>query len=381
MYSTHVERLAGVARDIASGEREKADRELRALLEEVACEPDPRAINIHVFGGALARRLSGATADEANLYLSRYDVPQIHLFNLLATSVPAVALAGAIANGAIERACLGEERPTIIDVGVGTGRQVVALLESMASAKTLPRSLTVIGIEPSEWSLDLARRNVEDAARRVGADVTFHPFLGAAEKLTEGDWRRMKAACTGRPVVNGSFALHHIGDIDGEDVRNEVLLRLRWLEPRLLVLSEPNVDHHEPDFLRRFDNCWRHFGAVFDAVDSTAADRRDKDSLKACFFGREIADILSNPEELRSERHESTRSWLLRLVETGWQPRLDGELPAGGDIIAVREKDGYASLDFGEVPLVSVLCAAPEGVLAEAEQAIARAPAGGPSPG
>jgi hypothetical protein len=279
---THVERLALVARDIAQGDRDKADRDLVALLTEVGRDSDPKAINVYVFGAALARRISGTAAAEANLCLRQFEVPQIHLFNLLAISAPFVGLAGVIANREIRRAVRGEQHPTVIDVGIGTGRQVVA-----------------------------------DAARKAGLPVTFHPFLRAAEAITVDEWHMIRAACTARPVINASFALHHVGDVGGKDVRNDVLRRLRWLDPKLCVLSEPNVHHYEKDFLRRFHNCWEHFSVAFAAVDRARAARRHKNALKVCFFGREIADILANPEEQRSERHESTASWLGRLAETG----------------------------------------------------------------
>jgi SAM-dependent methyltransferase len=375
MDRTHVERLALVARDIGRGDRDRADRDLTALLAEVGRDPDPRVIDLYVFGAALARRISGTAAAEANLYLRQFDVPQIHLFNLLAVSAPFVGLAGVIANREIQRTASGDQHPTVIDVGIGTGRQVVALLEAMTASETLPAALTVIGIEPSEFCLDLAHQNVADAARKAGLPVTFRPFLRAAEAITFDEWHAIKAACTGRPVINASFALHHVGDVGGKDVRNDLLRRLRWLDPKLLVLSEPNVHHYEKDFLRRFHNCWEHFRAAFAAVDGTTAALCDKNALKVCFFGREIADILANAEEQRSERHESTASWLARLAETGWDARYDGELPDAGEVITPRKKDGYASLDFRGAPLVSVLCAVPKkGSGADADAAVARAP-------
>jgi hypothetical protein len=360
MDKTHVERLALVARDIGRGDQEKADRDLTALLAEGRRDTDPRAINLYVFGAALARRISGTAAAEANLYLSQFEVPQIRLFNLLAVWAPFVGLAGIIANREIQRAARGDQHPTVIDVGIGTGRQVVALLEAMAASKTLPEALTVIGIEPSAFCLELAQKNIAEAARQARLPVTFRPFLGAAEAITVDAWHAIRAACTGRPVINASFALHHVGDVGGKDVRNDVFRRLRWLDPKLLVLSEPNVHHYEKDFLSRFHNCWEHFSAAFAAIDRTEAADHDKNALKVCFFGREITDILANPEEQRSERHESTASWLRRLAETGWEACYDGELPSAGEVITPRKKDGYASLDFREAELVSVLCAVPK---------------------
>ena len=93
-----------------------------SLLEAVRRDDDPRAVGYYVFGAALARRLSKDAAEEANLYLNRFDVPQIHLFNLLAHEVPQVGLTTVIANRCIAGAIEGSAHPTVIDVGIGTAQ-------------------------------------------------------------------------------------------------------------------------------------------------------------------------------------------------------------------------------------------------------------------
>lgn len=56
------------------------------------------------------------------------------------------------------------------------------------------------------------------------------------------DWHQIRQACTGRPMVNASLALHHIADDeDGADQRDAVLRHLRALNPALLVLAEPDA--------------------------------------------------------------------------------------------------------------------------------------------
>ena len=80
----------------------------------------------------------------ANLYLSRFEVPQIHLFNVLGRAVPFVGLATRISNDAIMQALAAQLRPTLIDVGIGTGCQACLLLDSLAQPGRLPRRLTVM---------------------------------------------------------------------------------------------------------------------------------------------------------------------------------------------------------------------------------------------
>lgn len=355
-------RLHGLARAIAADEP-AAEPALRALLDDIGRSADPRAVGLYVFAGALARRLSGATQEQANLYLSRFEVPQIHLFNLLGRAVPFVGLATTIANDAIVRAIGDARDATVIDVGIGTGRQMGHLIETLAAGDCPPASLTVIGIEPAEWALDDARRQVEQAGRLHGIEVRFVAFAGTAEALGSAEWRRMQASCRGPVVVNASFALHHIADDQGRDQRNRVLARLHRLQPTLLVLSEPDVDHLEPGFYERFRNCYAHFGAVFRTLDRLALEQADRDALKVGFFGREIADILSTPEAERSERHECAAAWLKRLSATGFDVRVEGGLPPvpanACQAVRLARRAYHVSIDAIDEPVVSVFTAVP----------------------
>ncbi len=369
----HADRLDHIAETIAGGANDQAERQLKELLADVERDRDPAAVGYYVFGAALARRLSRGAAEEANLYLNRFDVPQIHLFNLLAGEVPQVALTTVIANRRLASAIAGREHPVLIDVGIGTGRQMTGLLEQLAKTGALPKRITLVGIEPSDWSLDLAEANLRRAAESLGVELAFHRVCNVAEGLTRDDWGRLAELSHSRPAINASFALHHIADVDGRDVRDDVLLRLRSLDPCVLVLSEPNVHHLERDFLRRFRHCTHHFGITFAVIDELPIDQRDKDALKVCFFGREIADILGNAEESRSERHESTASWLARLSAAGFAPSMDVELPPSSAVIGVTRRDGYVTLDAGDEPLVAVMGAAPTDGACDVAGALARA--------
>lgn len=358
-------RLHVIARDIDGGAA-SADAALRSLLDDLAGHEDPRCVGLYVFAAALARRLAGVAEQQANLYLSRFEVPQIHLFNLLGRAVPFVGLATRVANDAIVRAIGSAREATVIDVGIGTGRQICRLIETLAALDCPPERLTIAGIEPADWALADAEREVMASGRRHGIAVRFVALQGTAEALAAADWQRLREACRGPVVVNASFALHHIADLDGCDQRNQVLRRLHELQPVLLVLAEPDVDHLEPGLYDRFRNCWAHFGAVFRTLDRLDLAQADRDALKVGFFGREIADILSMPEGRRSERHESARSWLKRLTATGFDVRYDGDLPraeaAHAQAVRLARRAYHVSIDAIDEPVVSVFTATPFGL-------------------
>ena len=344
---------------IALNQKQVAQNTLNQLLDQLNADDQPQALNYLVFARAIAERLAGSVAAKANLYLKHYDLPQIHLFNLLAEDVTLVSAISQLVTNLFADICQNREEVTLIDIGIGTGRQVVDLLTKLDRDQLLPQRMVVIGIEPSPWSLDLAQQNCQEAAFKLGIEMKFVPFCKGIEDLTSREWDDLKQSCQ-NPVINASFALHHIRDINRQDVRTLALQRLRSLNPALLVLSEPNVNHLKKDFSERFLNSWRHYGTMFRLIDSLSLNQGDKNALKACFFGREVIDVLAVSEENRTERHEETASWLHRLRTSGFRlktPQLDPEFRHSSSVDINLTPD-YFSFEYDGEPIVSVMCAA-----------------------
>lgn len=361
-FDSQVLQLHRLARAVA-GKTPGVRAALQHWLDGLQGAQDPRHVGLYVFGAALAQRLAGQTAAQANLYLSRFEVPQIELFNLLGRAVPFVGLATQVCNQALRQALSQQAHPVLIDVGIGTGRQVLHLLPQLAAQGT--RSLTVIGIEPSGWALQVAQADLTQCAESLGISLHMVPIEGSVEALDATAWHAIRTACAGtQPVVNASFALHHIADTPTADGRQQVLALLHALEPALLVLAEPDVDHLEPALYARFRNCWAHFSAVFATLDQLPLRQAERDAPKVGFFGREIADILGQPEGQRSERHESAASWLRRLTAAGFDVQV-GNAPAALQQGPVRlvQRAYHLSLDAGDEPVVALFTARPHHAL------------------
>lgn len=362
-------RLQALARRIEAGDPQ-ADAALRALMDDLAAPgAGPGGVELMVFAAGLARRLAGDSLAQANLYLTPFDVPQIELFNLLGRAVPFVGLATSLCNAAILQAIEGQPLPTLIDVGIGTGRQFALLLHEIAARPQVPEHITIVGIEPAGAALAEARRHLMDTAAALGLSVGFVGIARSAEALSAADWLRVRRACTARPVINASFALHHIADnATGHDQRNAVLRRLRALDPVRLVLAEPDVDHLTRSLEQRFRHAFTHFGAVFRTLDALPLAQRERDALKVGFFGREISDILGAPEAQRSERHESAAQWQARLQACGFEDPADGAAGFGGSGAAmgaqaggvqVAAQAGHLSLRGAGEPVVALFACCP----------------------
>ncbi|MEO0488346.1 MAG: GRAS family protein, partial [Cyanobacteria bacterium J06659_2] len=141
--------------------------------------------------------------------------------------------------------------------------------------------------------------------------------------------------------------------------RCSTAVRLHQLNPTLIVLSEPNTDHLEPDFRTRFHNCWRHYSSVFNMIDALGIDQQSKAGLKTCFFGREVIDVLKVDNTTRVERHETAASWVNRLKQSGYTlqtPFID-DLIISPILSIHKQADRYLNFDYDDVPLVSLICA------------------------
>jgi len=359
----HTHPIHTVVHRISEGATAESEGHLRDLLASAKAEGEREALPVFVFGAALARRLGEGAHQAANLYLADFDVPQIDLFNLLARHYTPVTLASRLLNDRIARLTAGRDAAVLVDVGIGTGRQVASLIERLAIDGRRPGLLRVIGIEPSGWALEAARQNTMQAAERAGIRLEFHGLHRALERVSEGEWSELRRIGKGA-VVNASFALHHVSDVRGIDVRTKVLRRLRALEPEEIVIAEPNVDHHDPRLVPRFANCWAHFGAVFRLIDALAMTPEERDALKVCFFGREILDIVGSTEDARSERHEPVESWIRRLRAAGFATSHmdDGAQGTAGDaLVRVEAHAGYSGVDWEGTTSIAVLRAVPVG--------------------
>src|SRR5688572_11164211 len=349
------QQLRSAAAAIAADRFETARQQLDDLIDGLELPAD---LTWHIFAQALARRIGHQPATD-NLYLRELDLTQISLFNLLAEHLPVVNLSGHLANEVLAGFIAHRDRVTLIDLGIGTAQQELALLHTLARRNALPRRLRVVAIEPGRTSLDEATRRLIEASKSLHVGVEVIGFAKVAEALTETDWEQI-ATCESEIVVNAAFAAHHIQST-GEGpsaARDEVFRRLREMKPTALVLLEPHSDHINPSFGPRFAACWSHFGAIFRFIDRLPIQSRDRSAMKL-FFAREIDDILANSDQARAERHETTEAWLERLVRTGFVPieAMPFALPESMQDVLLTDGKSHVRLGTKEAPLVSVIAA------------------------
>jgi hypothetical protein len=349
--------LASVVDETLAGRTDTARELLSELVDTQLRDAGSEDLQYYIFASALSKRLASDKSADINLYLRQFETTQISLFNLLAQHLPTVQMAGPLANEVLADYVGGQDEVTLLDVGIGSGRQEVSLLYLLATQRRLPRKLNVIAIEPDAGSLLEAGESLAEAAMTLGLELEFHPVHKVVEELEDSDWRFF--ASFGAPmVVLGAFAVHHVRSRVGTAARDALFHRLRALEPDAVVLCEPSSNHNSPSLRDRFEASWHHFGLTFRIIDGLEIPDAEKSSMKM-FFAREIEDILANAEETRCERHEPVDVWVQRLRDAGFAPCVDFGMvgtPASGPVrVAVRE--GYLGLDYGDETLVAIVCA------------------------
>jgi hypothetical protein len=356
--------LLGLEHALASRPAESAGA-LSALHALLDIRGVPEDLHYLLFATAIARRLGGE-GTAGNPYLQPEDggARQIDLFRLLMTHMPLASTADAVANTVLAGLLRGHEEATLLDVGIGQGRQMRGLLRLLAAEGALPRRLTLVGVDPSAASLGQAEASVAETAREVGATVRFVGRVSPVESLSGEVWAALRSVP--RPLVaNAAFALHHVAEVPGGsgEARDGVLRRLRALEPEALVLCEPHVDHHRAPVRERFLNAWNHFTRVFQLLDTLDVPREERAAIKR-FFGREIEDVVGTVDEAaRCERHELASSWMERLRRAGFVPLegLERVRPAAvHPAVSLRAERGCVGICHGGDMLVAVLGARPE---------------------
>lgn len=357
--------LQGLEHALAGRQAEAAEVlfTLHALLD---VERVPEDLHYLLFATAVSRRLEGAGAVLRNPYLHPEPEPgprQIDLFRLLMAHMPLASTADAVANAVLAGLLRGHGEATLLDVGIGQGRQERGLLRELARAGALPRRLTLVGVDPSGSNLRQAEATVAEVAREVGATVRFVGMESPVEGLADATWAALRGVP--RPlVVNAAFALHHVAEAPGGggEARDAVLRRLHGLAPAALVLCEPHVDHHRAPVRERFRNAWNHFTRVFQLLDTLDVPREDRAAIKR-FFGREVDDIVGTVDEsARRERHEPALSWQERLRRAGFVPleAMERVRPqAVHPAVSLRRERGCVGITWRDDTLVAVLGARP----------------------
>ncbi|MFD5829229.1 GRAS family protein [Lentzea sp. NPDC060358] len=321
---------------------------LGAVLERIRAttSADPRLRDF--FLAAFASRLDATGQDR------RPRAGEADLLRVLTRNLPLLR-AVRHANDRLLAFLDGRESATVLALGIGRGRQECDLLQRAPDL----RSLTVIGVDTAAEHPGGAEAALRATGARVGAEVVFHPVRCAPERLDESFWHLVRDSP--RPLlVTASFSLHHLRDDENGDTRTALFQRVRDLGPAAFALCERHADHHRVPFRTRFGNAWRHYGTLFEAIDSTAAADTEKAAMKQ-YFGPEIENVVGARDEERFERHEPADAWARRFTGNGFRlmpgPRTVSGARGGFWTRALPDR---VELGYEDTTLVAVFVGTPD---------------------
>lgn len=364
LSSLELGRVAALQRacvHLAADERDAATHVAESLVRAMPDESDKHgAAVVRTFAETILGRGRSVSSSGGNLYLgARPPGAQLRAFELLRLRTPLIPFAYAAANKALLHELPLDSEVTLIDVGIGRGGQVRALLRNPVARRCISR-LHVIGVEPDSdaesehGALELAGRQVLETAAEVGVQATFTPIAKRAELLRQADFPQMR----GRVLANAAFAVHHVVQSNRLELdRRGVLELLYGLGAETVVLTEPDTDHVEDRLPLRLLYAYRHYRSVAACLDATLA-ASDAQLVWTEFFAPEVRNVIGHDGNGRTERHELSGTWARHLESAGWRVETPRDLvPRAGTPggFALQESPWAFRLLFGGVPLLAVL--------------------------
>ena len=308
-----------ILNDLASRMPDALTENDKALLNDIYQESledldEPEAMFNYTLAKAMRKHFMDGQSQE-HIYLQRFEIPQIRLFELLIQQFPLANLSQHCTNTLLVDALINHTNPVLMDIGIGTGFQVSNIIEGLSKkSDSKIKSMTIVGIEPFADALRLTEENINRAAKTAPFEIKLVIKEAFIEQMKQEELSEMLPAQYDGLYVNASFALHHIQQMAQ---RKAVFEILKNLNVEAFVLSEPNSNHFEPSYYKRFQNCKNHYGVLFQIIDTLPINTTEKAALKL-FFSREIDDVLGNTEAIRVEKHFATEQWVQLFEETGF---------------------------------------------------------------
>ncbi|MGM0651084.1 MAG: GRAS family protein [Bacteroidota bacterium] len=299
----------------------------------------------------------GPIGKDEHIYLKKFEVPQIKLFDLIIKHFPFVRLGQEVVNTLIVDSMVNNNNATVIDVGIGRGVQTIALMEEIEKRKDFHiEELTIMGIEPFTEALSVAEKSIREKSAELNLKINFIGINSFAENLSADDLIKRLPNPYADIFINSSLTLHHI---QSSSQRNKFLAEMARLRPKAFILTEPNSNHLEPNFYRRFKNSYNHFLHLFKVIDELPVSRKNKNALKL-FFGREIEDIIGKNDHNRFERHEKAVNWILRLENAGFTINKHFPYPVIKNNSSIQVKhfdEGFLGFTYKEETILSIIYA------------------------
>ncbi|XP_065001883.1 scarecrow-like protein 8 [Musa acuminata AAA Group] len=284
---------------------------------------------------------------------------------------PCFKLAFIAANHAILEATKDEPNIHILDFEVGHGSQYAAFLHALTQRlRHRPTIRVTAVVDPSSpftninsGGLRVVGERIEKLAERVGVGLRFSVVSRRPEELDA-----VALGCEPGEVliVNLAFVLSRVADesVSLANPRDEILRRVRALQPRLVTLAEQEINTSTAAFPARFAEACVHYGALLESLEATAAAAAavqkgvaERARAEAGLARRAVNAVAREGQE-RVERCEVLGKWRARMGMAGLKPVPLGpssvepvkyrlESAGSNPGFTIKEEVGGVALGFG----------------------------------
>ncbi|XP_057813299.1 GRAS family protein RAM1-like [Cryptomeria japonica] len=263
------------------------------------------------------------TPDVADKYRSDYGKSEFASLAALCTSVlPYCRILQFTAVEAILDAVRHERRIHVIDLGIRTGCQWTALIQSLSlkhSSSSSVKHLKITAVGVNSDDLEDSGRRLTVFARAMGISFSFCSVkISKFEEINE-DLFNVQA---GEFVAVNAPTVFKTLLYDPTLLGNTVNV-IRKLNPRVLLSSEVEGQHNSPFFADRFVEALFYYSAYFDCLEAMLPDRNDLKRVKfeeVC-CGSQIRSMIACEGEDRRVRHVKMDIWRSFFTWAGFREK------------------------------------------------------------
>ncbi|XP_062149752.1 scarecrow-like protein 8 [Alnus glutinosa] len=231
----------------------------------------------------------------------------------------------AILEAALEEESESSNRIHVIDFDVGQGYLYVNLLRALSGRqKGKPFAVKITAVSDSDGArerLEFVGKMLIQEAEKVGVSLSFQ--MAESQKL--GELTRESLGCEpDEPLaVNFAFKLCRMPDesVSTENPRDELLRRVKAMEPRVVTLVEQEMNANTAPFLARVGETCAYYGAMFESMEAMWK-RDDANRVKVEEgLSRRLGNSVACEGRDRVERCEMFGKWRARMGMAGFQLR------------------------------------------------------------
>ena len=285
------------------------------------------------FADGLQARLSGNGPELclSRLVKKRSAASILKAYHLYLAACPFKKISHFASNQTILDAAQGFSSLHIVDFGILFGFQWPCLIQRLSMRHGGPPKLKITGIEIPQPGFRPNELVTETGRRLKGyADMFNVPFeyRAVSTKFEDFNFDDLDIAEPGELlVVNCLYRFRNLVDetvLEGNP-RDQVLRKIRKMNPDLFIHGVVNGFYGAPFFLTRFREALFHFSALFDMLEATVPrEHPERMLIEREIFGREAINVVACEGLERVERPESYRQWQGRNARAGFtQVRLD----------------------------------------------------------